>query len=508
MLYVRIGFKSPIGNHEFNQPTKLGTGRNACMNQYIKRITVRGLHRTDSFPGSNFEILFEPGVNVVYGLNGSGKTTLMHILVNAVRFDFRKFITLFFEEISIEFSDGELLRITNTDRDSAMEISFHGLSLRTHEIRDLNVLRQIIIPTLPAREFLDLDAEHDEVYLANERRYAARQEIIRRIGTTVRDIAEAFRNNLSVTAEYFPAFRLMSEVIPTRDEETRMRRLRDSSRHQVPGSPRVMHRESLARIYGEFAPSLNYPSPEEIERRLRIEVQRVVANVARSNRETLSDLSFEVLKVSYGTIIGDDRDEINSLVSELQNTPIYPWLPEVATTYRRLNELNDSSDDDTQIAADTAELYRSSLDKILKEQVDQYAHIERFKNSVNEFLIGKDLVIAPGDDSNRTEIGIQRDGDESLIPMDTMSSGEKQIFSLLYAASFLGDASLVLIDEPEISLHVDWQYQFARTIAELLGPKQLIVCTHSPEVLTGFEEVEGCNSIELDPAPAKVYGRS
>ena len=267
------------------------------------------------------------------------------------------------------------------------------------------------------------------------------------------------------------------------------------------------YRETLDRIYGAFAPEVNYPAPSQIEGRLKDEVQRVVSNVARSNRETLSDLSFEVLRVSYGTIIGDHHREINTLVTSLQNTPIYPWLPEVATTYRRLNELVNSPNESEQSESDTAGLYLNSLETILKEQEDQYAHIERFKNSVNEFLIGKDLVITPGDDRNQTEIGIQREGDETWIPLDTMSSGERQIFSLLYAASFMGDANIVLIDEPEISLHIDWQYQFAQTIAQLLGPKQLIVCTHSPEILTGFEEVEGCNSIELDPAPSKVYLR-
>ena len=491
------------------------------MNQHIKSITVRGLHRTSSYPGSDFEIQFQSGVNVVYGLNGSGKTTLLHILVNAVRFDFYRFAGLYFDEISLEFSNGETLRITHTDRDSHMEISFHGLSVVIDDIHLLEILRLHMNSFEPTHGLAETDAEEAELNVRSgiHRELAIEHhERIRALSLppNLIELATALQDKLTITAEYFPAFRLISEVIPIfedesrmrrRQEDARVRRIRVAGRRHGPEFPERAYRDTLVRIHGEFAPELNYLPPSEIEHRLRFEVQRVVANVARSNRETLSDLSFEVLRVSYGTIIGNARDEINTLVSDLQNTPIYPWLPEVATTYRRLNELNKSADDSGQIAPETAELYRRSLDKILKEQEDQYAHIERFKNSVNEFLIGKNLVITPGDDRNLNEIGIQRAGDESLIPLDTMSSGERQIFSLLYASSFMGDANLVLIDEPEISLHIDWQYQFAQTIAQLLGPKQLIVCTHSPEILTGFEEVEGCNSIELDPAPTKVYGR-
>ena len=462
---------------------------------------------------------FQSGVNVVYGLNGSGKTTLLHILVNAVKFDFYRFAALYFDEISLEFSNGETLRITHTCPESHMELSFLGSSVVIDDIHFLEILRLHMNSSEPTHGLAEIDAEETEVNVRSgiHRELAfEHRERIRALSPDLMELVTALQDKLTINAEYFPAFRLISEVIPTFEDESRMRRLQEESRirrirvsgrHHGPEFPERAYRDTLVRIHGEFAPELNYLPPSEIERKLRFEVQRVVANVARSNRETLSDLSFEVLRVSYGAIIGNARDEINTLVSDLQNTPIYPWLPEVATTYRRLNELNKSVDDGGQIGPETAELYRRSLYKILKEQEDQYAHIERFKNSVNEFLIGKNLVITPGDDRNLNEIGIQRAGDESLIPLDTMSSGERQIFSLLYASSFMGDANLVLIDEPEISLHIDWQYQFAQTIAQLLGPKQLIVCTHSPEILTGFEEVEGCNSIELDPAPTKVYGR-
>ena len=46
----------------------------------------------------------------------------------------------------------------------------------------------------------------------------------------------------------------------------------------------------------------------------------------------------------------------------------------------------------------------------------------------------------------------------------------------------------VLIDEPEISLHVDWQRRLLRRMAEQIGGRQIIVCTHSPTIGADYEE--------------------
>jgi predicted ATPase len=57
----------------------------------------------------------------------------------------------------------------------------------------------------------------------------------------------------------------------------------------------------------------------------------------------------------------------------------------------------------------------------------------------------------------------------------------------MYAATRLTDTPVVLIDEPELSLHVDWQRPLLHEIAGLTGEKQVIVTTHSPEVSADFD---------------------
>jgi predicted ATP-dependent endonuclease of OLD family len=54
---------------------------------------------------------------------------------------------------------------------------------------------------------------------------------------------------------------------------------------------------------------------------------------------------------------------------------------------------------------------------------------------------------------------------------------------MLYAATYLSErGNVVLIDEPELSLHIDWQRMLLPKMAKFIGPRQIIVCTHSPEI--------------------------
>jgi predicted ATP-dependent endonuclease of OLD family len=76
----------------------------------------------------------------------------------------------------------------------------------------------------------------------------------------------------------------------------------------------------------------------------------------------------------------------------------------------------------------------------------------------------------------------------------TLSSGERQIITLLYAATHMSQQNLVLIDEPEISLHVDWQRLLLKKMSDQLGNRQIIACTHSPVIPADYED----NFVELN----------
>ena len=72
-----------------------------------------------------------------------------------------------------------------------------------------------------------------------------------------------------------------------------------------------------------------------------------------------------------------------------------------------------------------------------------------------------------------------------LSPTD-LSSGEQHELVLLYELLFKVEPnSLVLIDEPELSLHVGWQIQFLKDLQEIteLADLDFLMATHSPDII-------------------------
>lgn len=72
---------------------------------------------------------------------------------------------------------------------------------------------------------------------------------------------------------------------------------------------------------------------------------------------------------------------------------------------------------------------------------------------------------------------------ETLYPYQ-LSSGEKQILVILLTVLVEDNMPyLLLMDEPEISLHVEWQQRLIDLIIELNPEVQIILTTHSPAVI-------------------------
>ena len=72
---------------------------------------------------------------------------------------------------------------------------------------------------------------------------------------------------------------------------------------------------------------------------------------------------------------------------------------------------------------------------------------------------------------------------ETLVPYQ-LSSGEKQILVIMLTVLVEDTQNYVLfMDEPEVSLHVDWQQQLIDLVLQLNPNVQIILTTHSPAVI-------------------------
>jgi predicted ATPase len=87
---------------------------------------------------------------------------------------------------------------------------------------------------------------------------------------------------------------------------------------------------------------------------------------------------------------------------------------------------------------------------------------------------------------DRTKNEIMFIGRENkVITSYQLSSGEKQMLIILLTALVQDNKpSVMIIDEPEISLHTDWQEQLIDNIRNLNPNAQIIIATHSPFIVS------------------------
>ena len=72
---------------------------------------------------------------------------------------------------------------------------------------------------------------------------------------------------------------------------------------------------------------------------------------------------------------------------------------------------------------------------------------------------------------------------EMLVPYQ-LSSGEKQMLAILLTVLVEDQQNYVLfMDEPEVSMHIEWQQRLIDLILQLNPNVQIILTTHSPAVV-------------------------
>ena len=119
---------------------------------------------------------------------------------------------------------------------------------------------------------------------------------------------------------------------------------------------------------------------------------------------------------------------------------------------------------------------------------------KRFQDIVDELFeeTGKKIV------RTENEIRFSQIG-ETLVPYQ-LSSGEKQMLAILLTVLVEDHEPYVLfMDEPEVSLHIEWQKRLIELILELNPNVQIILTTHSPAVIMSgwMDKVTEVTDIEV-----------
>lgn len=76
-----------------------------------------------------------------------------------------------------------------------------------------------------------------------------------------------------------------------------------------------------------------------------------------------------------------------------------------------------------------------------------------------------------------------------IIKFDQLSMGEKQILLLLLMVANTKQVPCIFfMDEPDLSMHIDWKEKLVKELHELNPNMQIILSTHAPSVITGWHD--------------------
>ncbi|NHC09986.1 AAA family ATPase [Stutzerimonas degradans] len=434
----------------------------------LESMILEGVHNR-----YRLEINFRKDLNILHGKNGTGKTTLLHAIANVVNCDFLRFSFIDFKFVKATYSNGIWVSI----------------------FRDKDLCR-VACSTGDGFEF-SREFASEILKRTDEDRF--NREVVYEIVKTQKDFIET--NNLRVIkTSYFPAFRTIIEAWSAQLEDNRSNSFRGRA-----STPIAKVTEFSRNLFGHFLPKINFPSPLDIENNLRSEIRDAQIRIGRYDSLIFTDSFVKIfsalLRGEQGTATEaeDILREISDLTSSTSNKTIVDLEGPTLDTYQQLQILIGSVGRSEALASSAVgalKVYRDALKDRKKYQSEIFDEIDKYFNAVNAFLDKDKKELRYEIDPNRRmpKVGL-RFPDRTWSSIRVMSSGERQLLTMLYAVTKMSEDFLVLIDEPELSLHIDWQEDLLGNMMGQLGGRQIIVCTHSPSIAADYDDY----MIEISP---------
>lgn len=403
-------------------------------------------------------------VTIVYGPNGIGKTKILEIIQAALKPSLRGLSRIPFSYASLRFSDGHKLEISKSS--DGQQPAFRDEDDRLEAlVADLDVEVRLQSPnglatTWSPRDDLDETTERGMTWLSRaDQRQLALRDLPERESRRLRDreLAFALRHRrtelirppvwLTEFCQGFPAHLVRTQRLVIGDGAA------DSSGGNSSRTAVQAYREDLsARIREALAENSKTTArlDRTFPRRIMLDDPTTIAITdaeIRRKYQTQSGKRTALSRVG----LADNAEEL-----PLPDRELAPLERKVLWTYLQ------------------------DMDKKLKTFDALLARVETFVEIVNSKFLYKTMSI---------------DQDEGFsfwtnegrpIPVDGLSSGEQHELVLAYSLLFKTvPGSLVMIDEPEISLHVVWQQQFISDLDAIstVVPMQFLIATHSPQVI-------------------------
>ena len=149
--------------------------------------------------------------------------------------------------------------------------------------------------------------------------------------------------------------------------------------------------------------------------------------------------------------------------------------------------------------------YGYYLSELMKELTDHIStsssitkvELDKINERKNDFIrLVNEAFAETGKKLNPDSAKLKFEKDGKIIEAKDLSSGEKQLLIILLTVLLeRGQEYVLMLDEPEISMHISWQYKLIDMILELNPNVQIILTTHSPMI---FSDGWGDKAIHME----------
>ncbi|WP_433763653.1 AAA family ATPase [Flavobacterium ginsenosidimutans] len=145
------------------------------------------------------------------------------------------------------------------------------------------------------------------------------------------------------------------------------------------------------------------------------------------------------------------------------------------------NAINRQQAENKELLKDVLQIYLEDSNQKLEIYSDLASKLELFIDLINKRFLYKTISI-----DKKIGFVFTSSITNKNIPLSGLSSGEQHELVLFYQLLFNTEPnSLLLIDEPEISLHISWQNHFINDLRDVIKLTNFsaIIATHSPDII-------------------------
>jgi predicted ATPase len=442
------------------------------------------------------DIEFFPDLTFLTGLNGSGKTSALRLLMALLTPNITEFSSIIFTKASVTVS------YNNSDVVISASRSSEGLDISLD-----NVDKKLSLSNVELELFSDPRRNNEE-----SRSPVYDKVIGHKVFKAIKEITTPMFLGLD---RHVPSFIWDEEDMRRRIYLSRRLRIENPSRgdtmetgllgvnlliadtmHEIRASQEILddtlRRKLLASAF-EYKPS-NITNLSKTPSRLELERYRQrLAHIEQAAE------GFRLPVPELKTALTSFFESLSSVVDELEKTTEKKNRKESKTksglkkAIEPVNNKNLLEWIFNRPQVDSILEHLQWLDKYGSDRSSLHEPIERFVTLINNFFKQTNKCIKV---EGKGELHVFLGGSNEPRPVSSLSSGERQLVIMLAHLSLnknLTNSGVFIVDEPELSLHLDWQERFVDAVREANPSVQLIMATHSPAII--LDRIEHCVSL-------------